>query len=426
MTLDFEQGVKNQPAALQQSVTLSGLRPDTTYHYNVDNKFIGSFHTHGSTEKFRFAALGHTHGSEGFSQYPERLLMARIAELDPEFVVHMGDATYFSNPEDYREFLFRPFAETMSRVPLYLAPGNHDAGWPFLFGSDLTNFKALFDYPYPAEIRDVKEEAYYSIAKGDMQFLFLSYTSPLGPESKQRKWLKKTLTNSTYAFNVAVFGGAQKPYYNRESLLDFLVSLGVNLILTGDGSDNANPYLRYHKKVPLLFVGTNGRNAHSFLYLIREAEHLRIKRMSATGKLQSNHWIYSPLPRKKVQGLSVDNPAVKNNGRRVSYTTEFDVPLESGSVSGIHLSLDAIEGQRALVYAYVTPSDAPPKSSRNEGGYRTQYHHFTEKTDTHVLLPLLATDPLRQKPYRISKIRVVVETQGGKGEGVTIEDMYLY
>lgn len=426
LTLDFEQASHTLPATEQHSIILTGLQADTTYHYSVDNSVVGSFRTDGVSEKFRFAAVGHTHGSEGFGQYPERLLMARIDELDPQFVLHMGDATFFSNPEDYREFLFRPFANTMSRVPLYLAPGNHDAGWPFLFGSDLNNFKALFDYPYPPEIKDVKEEAYYRIVKGDMQFLFLSYTSPLGPESNQRKWLRKNLEDSEYAFNIVVFGGAQKPYYNRASLLDFLVGLGVNLILNGDGSDHANPYMRHYKNVPVLFVGTNGRKEHSFLYMIREAEHLRIKHMSAIGKLQSNYWIYSPKIPEKVVALPNPTPVVKGDSRRASYTTTFDTPIESTEISGIRITLDADAGQRALVYAYVTPADAPPKTKRNEGGYRSQYHHFTEKSDTHVLLPLLPVDPLRGVPYGIKKIRVVIETQGGNRQNVTIRDMYLY
>lgn len=427
ITLDFEQKkVVLKTVGSQHSIILKDLKPDTVYFYNINNIYNGTFRTDNLSNKLRFVAFGHSHGTERFDQYPDRLLLAKVADLDPDFIVHMGDATYYSTVDSFKEYFFDEFKSLIGKIPIYISPGNHDAGWPFVYGLDLTNFKKLFDYPYPKEILDNKKEAFYSITKGNIQFLFISYTSPLDQGSLQRKWLESKLNVSPYDFNIIIYGGAQFGYSDEKSFLDFISKFKVDLILNGDGSQQANKFLKKHNGIPIYFVGTNGAAPHSLLYFEHEEDHLSIKQVDALGKIISTDWIYTKHKYKTVIPLTIDARNFKTTEEKTTIAYNFKEPLSSRKISGLQILLKSPRGEKAIIYAYITPEDISTGRRNNEGGFRTQYHEFSGESDSLVTLSFPKTNPFKGGDFKITKLRVEIVPLKGKFEDFELQEMYLY
>ena len=426
ITLDCEQNqIDLDHENYQHNINLIQLTPDTLYYYNVNNVYKGSFRTDKVTNKFRFVALGHSHGTERFNHYPDRLLLGKVNELDPDFIVHMGDATFYSNVDDFKEYYFDEFDKLIGKTPIYISPGNHDSGWPFVYGLNLTTFKELFPYPYPQEILKNKKEAFYSIVKGNVQFLFLSYTAPLGPGSLQRQWLKSVLQGSIYDFNIIIYGGAQSAYYNENSFLDFISNYNVDLVLKGDGYQYANEFLKEYKGIPIYFVGTSGGDAHSFLYVEHEEDHLSLKRLSAKGDIISTDWIYTKQKHDQKVPLSISPENIKTNKTTTTISFDFKDHLNSERISGLQFLMKSRKGKRAIVYAYITPSDISTDLP-NEGGFRTQYHEFAGGTDNLVTISFPKQNPLKGGNYKIKKIRLMIDVASEQIQDFEFSDIYLY
>ncbi len=189
--------------AFQHRTQFGELTPGTTYQISVPGFQPRLISTLRDTPDRRFAFIGHTHGTEKMDHYPDSLLASILHQYRPDFVVHAGDAVYNSNPADWEKHFFSLFRPLCSNTPIYLAPGNHDSGWPFLEGYDLRAFKELFPHQFGDQCGPGPGQAYYSIKQGPARFFFLSYVADMGPEAPQVKWLKQELAQSQSAFNIA-------------------------------------------------------------------------------------------------------------------------------------------------------------------------------------------------------------------------------
>lgn len=389
----------------QHTVRLQGLLPGTRYLYQVNGAFRGAFETIRPGEGARFVALGHTHGTEQFTHYPDRLLVARAQELEPDFLVHMGDATYIAKPHDFQKYFFAYFGDMISRVPVFLSPGNHDAGWPFVYGPNLSVFRELFAYPYAPGVEVGEKQAHYKVTWGEVQFYFLSYSTGIGPNAPQRKWLARELAASQAAFDIVVYGGAQTGHYDREELLASLGRAKVDLVLNGDGLQpkRASP-LEWVDDLPIIFAGTYGPRPHLLVYFEQEDLHLTARYIDATGAQRGADWFYSKR-RFTPQIDLVEAPTEPlSRDRGIVLTHRFATPVAADEIRGLQMTLSNELDKTVRFIAYVDPANLGP-GPHGERGFRTQYQSFSGK-DSVVTMLLPQQNPFTGNPYEIQQIRI--------------------
>ena len=172
--------------ATLHEVTLTGLKPNTPYVYQVSSVGAGMSLTSplltfgtavGADDAFSFAVFGDTQKNPRIT--------AKIAKLAwerrPNFVVHVGDVV--DNGPDKREWvneLFGPCAELFGRVPVYPCIGNHEKNHAFYY--------RYFSLPAP--------EYYYRYRYGNADFFSIDTNKPVGPGSEQYRWLDAELARS--------------------------------------------------------------------------------------------------------------------------------------------------------------------------------------------------------------------------------------
>jgi acid phosphatase type 7 len=218
------------------SVTLDGLRPDTTYHYRLrlDGAAVGGDHTfttppEGRAATVRFAVVG----DSGTGREPEDGIVAVLSSLAPDFVLHVGDAAYGSGTaREVQARFLAPFAPLTDHVPLYLALGNHDANTQG--GEPLLDVLAL-----PTNGSDGTEH-FYSFDWGPCHLVALDSNRRLDAGSPQLTWLDADLAASSAPWTIVFF---HHPVYSssthgeredlQASLAPVLEAHGVDLVLSG-------------------------------------------------------------------------------------------------------------------------------------------------------------------------------------------------
>ncbi len=188
-------------------VRLSGLRPGTPYFYRVVSRDVGgreaasdtfSFQTAvGKETAFAFAVVGDSR------TYPER--WQRIAERvwaeRPNFVLHVGDVVSDGRvKEQWLDEFLRPASVLMSRVPLFVAIGNHER-----------NSHWFYDY-----MSNPPPENYYTFRYGNAEFFVLDSNDREGlqPGGVQYRWLEEALRKSKAVWK---FVAHHHPPYSSDS-----------------------------------------------------------------------------------------------------------------------------------------------------------------------------------------------------------------
>lgn len=148
------------------TVTLTGLKPDTTYHYKVSStnsqgEVVESeeypLKTAVEEDKpFSFTVTSETggYGNDEINQS----LFSRISRYRPEFLLIVGDSVRRGRfYEHWDRFLFAPGKELFISTPFYLCLGNHEENSPW--------FYKFVAYPEPKN--------YYSFDYGNAHFVAL-------------------------------------------------------------------------------------------------------------------------------------------------------------------------------------------------------------------------------------------------------------
>ncbi|MFN7951602.1 MAG: metallophosphoesterase [bacterium] len=130
-------------------VQLTDLAPSTVHAYRLRSRSVpgedgGAFRTlpaPGDESPLRFGVLG----DSGNGGSVTRRLIARLAEFQPDVVLHVGDLAYerATRASLYAQF-YGPIAELASQVPIWVVPGNHDL---LDGGLDLARFFGLAAEP---------------------------------------------------------------------------------------------------------------------------------------------------------------------------------------------------------------------------------------------------------------------------------------
>ena len=167
--VESETTVEDSERCRIHAVTLTGLAPDTTYHYKVSSadgqgKTVESENYPLKTavhenEPFSFAVTSEMGGS-GEGAY--RRLFPQIERFRPEFLLIVGDAVGKGSVYgDWDRTLFAPGRHLFTNTPFYLCLGNHEECSPWYY-----RFVA---YPQPKN--------HYAFDYGNAHFVALDSTS---------------------------------------------------------------------------------------------------------------------------------------------------------------------------------------------------------------------------------------------------------
>jgi len=170
---------------LLHTATLSGLKPETGYYYQVVveehgqketvQTDVSSFQTVSLPKTpFAFAVTGDTQGNPAVNGKLSELIWA----LRPNFMVIPGDLVDDGPIKNQwvNEF-FASMNPLFSRVPFYPVLGNHERNADYYY--------RYMDLPAP--------EYYYSFQYGNAMFFMLDSNKKVDPESEQYQWLERQL-----------------------------------------------------------------------------------------------------------------------------------------------------------------------------------------------------------------------------------------
>jgi len=214
-------------------MTLTGLTPETLYHYRViSGSITGSDHTfrtavHEATP-FRFAVLSDTQSNPLIHSGVANAILAE----DPALVLHAGDE--IGDGKDYdswRTEFFMPAEPLMFQVPVYVAIGNHeeDASWFYYYHA----------YPDP--------ENHYAFSHGNSYFVMVDTNKNIHPGSQTYNWLVDTLSSTEAQSAQWLFVTHHHPAYSegwrpcdydgdldvREHLVPLMETYGVDVVFNG-------------------------------------------------------------------------------------------------------------------------------------------------------------------------------------------------
>jgi 3',5'-cyclic AMP phosphodiesterase CpdA len=139
-TEEYAFTMSEETATTRHRLTLTDLTPGTTYHYRVKTGTATSPEHAFSTaplddEEFTFASMadnrGHSEQADlaGLTEAFQKIL-AQVASLHPDFVLHAGDIFYGSSQLANLKKLYDNFKsatdELAAETPILISPGNHE------------------------------------------------------------------------------------------------------------------------------------------------------------------------------------------------------------------------------------------------------------------------------------------------------------
>lgn len=181
LTTGYGSEVSNSSPVVDHELTLTGLGPDTLYHYRAisgaDTSADAVFRSRVTGNRpFRFFAYGDNRSdSAGHQSVVNRMVQVSPA---PGFALNVGDLTYDGSTTAYRTF-FNVERGLLRGLPMYPVLGNHDDG-------NMTNWFRFLVLP--------NNERWYSLRNGNAAYLCLDSYSTYTPGSAQYDWLVAELT----------------------------------------------------------------------------------------------------------------------------------------------------------------------------------------------------------------------------------------
>jgi len=261
---------KSDSSATNHVFTLTGLRPETRYYYEISagssvlsNGKDHTFRTsppENSRAPLRFVAFGDS-GTGSSSQID---VAHRMEEVVPcaDFALGLGDLVYDNGAaSDFDPLLFRPYAELFRRTAFWPTIGNHDArssnGAPFYDAFYLPTNTGAPGHPS-------NTERYYSFDQGMAHFVCLdSETSDSSPGSAMYDWLSDDLDNARSRGKRWMLAFLHHPPYSegthnssegdltavRENLVPLLEQKGVDMLLAGHSHVYERSFLAKNNRI---------------------------------------------------------------------------------------------------------------------------------------------------------------------------------
>ncbi len=244
---------------------LAGLRPETTYHYEIasggsvlaggKNLTFRTSPPEKSRAPFRFLAWGDS-GTGSSTQFDVAKRMEEV-EPFPDLALGLGDLVYDSGEwENYDPKLFEPYAGIFPRMTFWPTLGNHDVktsnGAPYLDAFYLPTDTGAPGHPS-------NTERYYSFDHGMAHFVCAdSESSSSDPGSAMHDWLADDLDDARARGKRWLFVFLHHPPYSkgthdsddegdliavRENLVPLFESKGVDMVMVGHSHNYERSYL---------------------------------------------------------------------------------------------------------------------------------------------------------------------------------------
>ncbi|RIH63221.1 hypothetical protein D1164_21090 [Mariniphaga sediminis] len=236
-----------KPVAKEESpvklhhLVIEGLKKEELYFYQVVNITESGDTLKGPVTQITnpdydksavsFSVIGDIQGGIKVWEDISKLMIRGRAQ----FIIHVGDLVR-NGPNDYEwiDEFFKPAGLLLSQVPLYPAIGNHE--------QNASNFYQYFGLP--------ENDAFFSLKKGPVRFIFADTNKDLLPGSEQYRRLEQQLahcrepwkivvhhhpvfTSGNAAYRSSLMATAAKGDPNILHLRTLYENYGVDLVLNG-------------------------------------------------------------------------------------------------------------------------------------------------------------------------------------------------
>lgn len=199
-------------------VTVTGLRPDTTYKYRVGDGNIWSetceFTTAPDTldEPFTFLQVNDTQASnlQGFQAGQKALEKAAERFSDYKFVSHGGDTVSSGGNENEWQMYFDTTKNVLRKTVYAGVMGNHEKE-NYNGVTTTPRYPYRFNYKFP-DYASTDEGLYYSFDYGNAHFTVLH--GKAFRDTKQTDWLKYDLAKNSKKWNIVLI---HQPLYSNGS-----------------------------------------------------------------------------------------------------------------------------------------------------------------------------------------------------------------
>ena len=258
----------NAQLGRRHAVTLSGLKPGSTYYYQVTEDGSaktanGCFRTapEGNDSSFSFAVIG----DSGNGRKNQLIVAGLLRHLKPDLILHTGDVVYPSGEDrHYDRRFFLPYGQLIKEIPVFPVLGNHDVekgnGAAYL-----KNFHLPSNDPH-------NTGRYYSFDWGKVHFVALNselyYEDGGDSPQEQKAWLERDLAATRQPWKIVFF---HRPIYSssehgsdekiRKDLEPPLIRYKVNMVFNGHDHN-------YERTVPIggvtyIVTGGGGKQLYS-------------------------------------------------------------------------------------------------------------------------------------------------------------------
>ena len=191
------------------SVSISGLDPNTVYHYRVGGPGAWSkdytFQTgpEDGCSVFRFVALGDNRGDTGSAPSSHwNPILTEALSHGPAFVLNTGDLVKDGDDDQQWADFLTATGEGIAHTPLMPSLGNHDDD---KIDGDGASYNQLFTLPRNTHSNS---EDYYYYRYGDALFVALStatFTGGVTQFAEQAAWLDEVFTNNPATWKFVYF-----------------------------------------------------------------------------------------------------------------------------------------------------------------------------------------------------------------------------
>lgn len=332
-----------EPGVVQcNAVFLTGLQPDTLYHYRIGSKgkngmewgMSSTFHTaKAKTTSFSFLVFGDSQNNSittsAYTAWGKTCENAYAAHPDAKFFINLGDMVEEGQNYPHWTGWFAGAKNVIDKIPAYPMTGNHESYVPT--GHVPVPVEPEFweaQWPTPANgPADLKGTA-YSFDYGSVHFSvlntqekeYLRFRSSILPE--QREWLEKDLAASSQPWKIVL---GHKPFFSisasaRHAAPEIAETFGpliekyqADLVLNGHehAIARSDSYPLYYiagqsggktprnvvQKEPYVFL-YNNNNEPNYLYITVTPAEIRIDCIGQAGNLLDSYTLRKPVQQK--------------------------------------------------------------------------------------------------------------------------------
>ena len=326
---------KNDQLFLHKAV-LTGLSPNTTYYYKIPEEFVNEhestlfkFKTGSSdTTKFKFAVFGDKQPTNEHLLDSNKVVVEGILQGNYDFALQTGDLASAGTSQHDWYMVLQSLGLLGATTPLQMAIGNHD--WNGISG--VTNWRALFSYPYP----NSEGANYYSFDYGNAHFMMIDNFEILYKMSEtQLRWIENDILEAKTRgkawifalFHLSIFTTATSGFYEdlKMTLLPIFDKTGVDAVFYGH--DHHYEYSNYtyggnglifspehtwtHKPVQYFCTGGGGANLEVDYGVLTMSESLYQLKWynTATSQYEMRNYYEKPWNRSKY----VTHPSFERN-----------------------------------------------------------------------------------------------------------------